>query len=290
MISPKLILMPLSTSGHVTERLKGGLAVAKYFNAHLDVFHTHLDPKRFLPTGQLGLPSKLVQELDSVAGRFATTESANLKAEFVDLCTQLHVKYSNDGNDSTEHPMHPSATWHINLGLRSEVIAEQGKVADLIIIPQSKSGKSTSTFEASVMRSGKPILLVPRQMTHFDIKTVVIGWNASTEASRALNYSLPLLKQAEKVVICTSASSADKMPNGHEVVKYLAQHNIKSEFVTFNNGRQSTAKAFMSVAQMHNADLVVMGAFTHRRIHEQIFGGMTNYMLANSTLPIFMAR
>ena len=287
MISPKLILMPLSTSGHVTERLKGGLAVAKYFNAHLDVYHTHLDPKRFLPTGPLGLPTKLVKELDSVAGRFATTESANLKTEFVSLCAQQQVKYT---DDSAEHPTHPSASWHINIGVRSEIIAEQGKVADLIIIPQSKSGKSTSTFEASVMRSGKPILLVPRQMTHFDIKTVVIGWNASTEVSRALTYSLPLLKQAKKVVICTSASSADKMPNGHEVVKYLAQHDIKSEFVTFNNGRQSTAKAFMSVAQMHNADLVVMGAFTHRRIHEQIFGGMTNYMLANTTLPILMAR
>lgn len=287
MISPKLILMPLSTSGHVTERLKGGLAVAKYFNAHLDVYHTHLDPKRFLPTGQLGLPTKLVKELDSVAGRFATTESANLKTEFVSLCAQQQVKYT---DDSAEHPMHPSASWHINIGVRSEIIAEQGKVADLIIIPQSKSGKSTSTFEASVMRSGKPILLVPRQMTHFDIKTVVIGWNASTEVSRALTYSLPLLKQAQKVVICTSASSADKMPNGHEVVKYLARHDIKSEFVTFNNGRQSTAKAFMSVAQMHNADLVVMGAFTYRRIHEQIFGGMTNYMLANTTLPILMAR
>jgi nucleotide-binding universal stress UspA family protein len=287
MISPKLILMPLSTSGHVTERLKGGLAVAKYFNAHLDVFHTHLDPKRFLPTGQLGLPSKLVKELDSVAGRFASTESANLKSEFINLCADQKVIYT---DTSTTHLTHPSAAWHINLGLRSEIIAEQGKVADLIIIPQSKSGKSTSTFEASVMRSGKPILLVPRQMTNFDIKTVVIGWNASTEVSRALTYSLPLLKQATKVVICTSASSADKMPNGHEVVKYLAQHDIKSEFVTFNNGRQSTAKAFMSVAQMHNADLVVMGAFTHRRIHEQIFGGMTNYMLANTTLPIFMAR
>ena len=287
MISPKLILMPLSTSGHVTERLKGGLAVAKYFNAHLDVFHTHLDPKRFLPTGQLGLPSKLVKELDSVAGRFASTESANLKSEFINLCADQKVIYT---DTSTTHLTHPSAAWHINLGLRSEIIAEQGKVADLIIIPQSKSGKSTSTFEASVMRSGKPILLVPRQMTNFDIKTVVIGWNASTEVSRALTYSLPLLKQATKVVICTSASSADKMPNGHEVVKYLAQHDIKSEFVTFNNGRQSTAKAFMSVAQMHNADLVVMGAFTHRRIHEQIFGGMTNHMLANTTLPIFMAR
>lgn len=287
MISPKLILMPLSTSGHVTERLKGGLAVAKYFNAHLDVFHTHLDPKRFLPTGQLGLPSKLVKELDSVAGRFASTESANLKSEFINLCADQKVIYT---DTSTTHLTHPSAAWHINLGLRSEIIAEQGKVADLIIIPQSKSDKSTSTFEASVMRSGKPILLVPRQMTNFDIKTVVIGWNASTEVSRALTYSLPLLKQATKVVICTSASSADKMPNGHEVVKYLAQHDIKSEFVTFNNGRQLTAKAFMSVAQMHNADLVVMGAFTHRRIHEQIFWGMTNYMLANTTLPIFMAR
>ncbi|MGX1111553.1 nucleotide-binding universal stress UspA family protein [Pseudoalteromonas sp. MBR-15] len=287
MISPKLILMPLSTSGHVTERLKGGLAIAKYFNAHIDVYHTHLDPKRFLPTGQLGLPTKLLKELDSVAGRFATTESTNLKAEFVNLCAEQQVKFT---DDSTEQPMHPSASLHINLGLRSEIIAEQGKVADLIIIPQSKSGKSTSTFEASVMRSGKPILLVPRQLTHFDIKTVVIAWNASTEVSRALTYSLALLKQATKVVICTSSSSADKMPNGYEVVRYLAQHDIKSEFVIFNNGRQSTVKAFMSVAQMHNADLVVMGAFTHRRIHEQVFGGMTNYMLAKTPFPILMAR
>lgn len=287
MISPKLILMPLSTSGHVTERLKGGLAIAKYFNAHLDVYHNHLDPKRFLPIGQLGLPSKLVKELDLVAGRFASTESANLKGEFISLCDEQNIIYSDKSGPSLTHP---SATWHVNSGLRSEVIAEQGKVADLIIIPQSKSGKSTSTFEASIMRSGKPILLVPREMTNFNIKTVVIGWNASTEVARALTYSLPLLKQAEKVIICTSADSINKRPNGNEVVNYLAQHSIKSEFVTFNNGRQSTPKAFMSVAQMHNADLVVMGAFTHRRIHEQIFGGMTNYVLANTTLPIFMAR
>ena len=287
MISPKLILMPLSTSGHVTERLKGGLAVAKYFNAHLDIYNTPLDPRRFLPTGQLGLPSKLVKELDTVAGRFASTESANLKTEFVSLCAEQEVIYT---DPETSCVSKPSATWHVNLGLRSEIIAEQGKVADLIIIPQSKSGKSTSTFEASVMRSGKPILLVPREMTTFDIKTVVVGWNASTEVSRALTYSLPLLKQANKVIICTSASSADKMPNGAEVVKYLAQHDIKSEFVTFESGRQSTAKAFMSVAHKHNADLIVMGAFTHRRIQEQIFGGMTNHMLANTTLPVLMAR
>jgi nucleotide-binding universal stress UspA family protein len=287
MISPKLILMPLSTSGHVTERLKGGLAIAKYFNAHLDVYHSHLDPKRFLPIGQLGLPSKLVKELDSVAGRFANAESKNLQDEFINLCAEQDIIFSEANGPSLTHP---SASWHVNTGLRSELIAEQGKVADLIIIPKSKSGKSTSTFEASVMRSGKPILLVPRQMIEFNIKTVIIGWNASTEVARSLTYSLPILQQAEKVIICTSANSANKKPTGNEVVNYLAQHSIKSEFVTFNNGRKSTAKAFMSVAELHNADLVVMGAFTHRRIHEQIFGGMTNYMLANTRLPIFMSR
>ena len=279
--------MPLSTSGHVTERLKGGLAIAKYFNAHLDVYHNHLDPKRFLPIGQLGLPSKLVKELDLVAGRFASTESANLKGEFISLCDEQNIIYSDKSGPSLTHP---SATWHVNSGLRSEIIAEQGKVADLIIIPQSKSGKSTSTFEASIMRSGKPILFVPRAMDTFNIETVVIGWNASTEVARTLTYSLPILKMAKKVIICTSSNSAAKKPDGNDVVRYLAQHEINSEFVTFNSGRQSTAKAFLSVAQLHNADLVVMGAFTHRRIHEQIFGGMTDFMLANTTVPIFMAR
>ena len=286
MISPKLILMPLSTSGHVTERLTGGLAIAKYFNAHLDVLHSQIDPRTFLPNDQLGLPVKLVRELASFAGKFSQSESVDLKKKFIVLCVAQSIEY----NASGEFSATATAAWHELSGLRSEIVAEKGKVADLIIIPQSKDGKSTSTFEASVMRSGKPILLVPRALTTFNPNTVVVGWNASTEAARTLSFSLPLLKSAQKVIIATSAKRVNNNPNGNDVVQYLLRHGIDSQFLTFDTSKQSTAEPFLSFAHRHAADLLITGAFTHRRLHEQIFGGVTSHMLAKTKLPILMAH
>jgi len=283
MITPKSLLMPLSTSGHINERLEGALSVANYFDGHLEVLHAQVSPRQFIPEGAIGIPTKLVRELESLAGKFSQSESQTLQTEFAKLCRKLDIKLSEKASSRNT-----TAHWVEVNGLRSELVAEKGKVSDLVIIPQSKSGSSTATFEAAIMRSGKPVLLVPRTMTQFKADKVLIAWNASTEVARAISNALPILKRAQQVIITTGTRKGYRQPSPNELADYLKSHGINTIIEQFNNSHSATGEALMSFAKNHQSQLIIMGAYTRRRVREQIFGGVTRHMLAKSDLPIFM--
>ncbi|WP_438463174.1 universal stress protein [Marinomonas sp. PE14-40] len=283
MITPKSLLMPLSTSGHINERLEGALSVANYFDGHLEVLHAQVSPRQFIPEGAIGIPTKLVRELESLAGKFSQSESQTLQTEFAKLCRKLDIKLSEKASSRNT-----TANWVEVNGLRSELVAEKGKVSDLVIIPQSKSGSSTATFEAAIMRSGKPVLLVPRTMTQFKADKVLIAWNASTEVARAISHALPILKRAQQVIITTGTRKGYRQPSPNELADYLKSHGINTIIEQFDNSHSATGEALMSFAKNHQSQLIIMGAYTRRRVREQIFGGVTRHMLAKSDLPIFM--
>jgi len=283
MIEPKSLLMPLSTSGHISERLEGALSIAQYFDAHLDILHAQVSPRQFIPEEAIGIPTKLVRELEALAGKFSQSESQALQTEFAKLCDKLKIRLSDRASSR-----YTTANWVEINGLRSELVAEKGKVSDLVIIPQSKTGRSTATFEAAIMRSGKPVLLVPRTMTQFSADRILIAWNASTEAARAVSHALPLLKRAREVIITTSTSKHYRKPSPSELADYLKIHGIQAQIKQFDNNQQSTGESLIRFANNHQSQLIVMGAYTRRRVREQIFGGVTQYVLAKTEIPIFM--
>lgn len=282
MIDPKSLLMPLSTSGHVPERISGALSIAKYFGAHLEVMHAQVSPSQFLPDDVVGMPTALLKQMETLADKYSQSESEELVALFNKLCDEYEVVVSEEATDQA------TAFWREINGLRSELVAERGKVADAIICPQSKTGKPTSTFEAAIMRSGKPVILVPRTMTQFKADTVLIAWNGSTEAARAVTHALPILSRAKQVVVATSLSAKKNKPGVNSLQRYLRTHGIDSEQVIFDKARRQTGEALLELYGEQKADLIVMGGYTHRRVHEQIFGGVTQHMVAYSDIPVFM--
>lgn len=285
MIDPKVILMPLSTSGNVEERLNGALSVAQHFGAHLEVLHAQVSPRQFLPEDKIGIPLKLVQELEALSSRYSEASSQSLKQTFSEFCQAHGVAMSAPGLDDAA-----TAGWREVNGLRSELVAEYGKTADLLIIPQSKTGRPTSTMQAAIMKTGKPVLLVPRTMEQFPAQHALVGWNASIEGARALSASLPLLKRAATVTIATSEQSDYHRPDGHSVVSYLAAHGIDANFVSFNTEHKSLPESFLSLSEKIGADVLVMGAFTHKMVTEQLFGGMTRYVVEHSAVPVFLSH
>ncbi len=285
MVQPKSILMPISSSGEVKERLLGALSITAFFDAHLEVMHAQISPRRFIPDDAVArhMPHKLLHELEVLADKYSVTESSELQEMFVTLCEQQGVLPSEASVVDK-----PTAYWKEIVGLRSELVGERGKVSDLIIVPQPRSGNPTSTFEAAIMRSGKPVLLVPRTMTGFSAERVLIAWNGSTEGGRAVTHSLPVLQQAKEVVVATSHSSAYRKPGADELIEYLARHNINAVANRFDSGRQSAGEALLALGQSLGSDMLVMGAFTHRRVHEQIFGGVTQHMVGHAKIPVWM--
>lgn len=280
---PRSLLMPLSTSGHVSERIAGALSVAAFFKAHLEVLHAQVSPKQFLPNDVVGMPSHLLHELEQLADKHSESESCKLKTMFARMCEERQVVI----NELAQNDV-ATAHWQEVNGLRSELVAERGKVADLIVFPQSKTGKPTATFEAAIMRSGKPVLVMPRTQTQFAASRVLIAWNGSTEAARAITHALPILTKAEKVVIATGLQSVHRKPGPEDLKSYLSQHSIDAEITSFDKRQGSTGETLLSLAKANGSDLLVMGGFTHRRLHEQIFGGVTQHVLASAEIPIFM--
>ena len=282
---PKSLLMPLSSSGQEKERMLCALSVTAHFDAHLEVLHATLNPRQFIPDEAVArrMPQNLLNELETLAKKHSVTEASELNQLFLSLCEQHNVvhskRFSHDG---------PSAHWQEIVGLRSELVGERGKVSDLIIVPQPKSGNPTSTFEAAIMHSGKPVLLVPRTLTTFSADRVLIAWNGSTESARAVSSALPVLKKAKEVVVGCSNRSSFREPGIGKVVQYLSHHGVTAVGKYFDSGRCSAGEGLTRLSESIGSDLIVMGGFTHRRVHEQIFGGVTRHMVGHAKIPVWM--
>lgn len=285
MILPRSILMPLSTSGNERERILGALSVAKHFGAHLDVLHAQLNPRKFIPEESIArhIPQKMLHEFELLAEKYSETGSTDLYQLFTQLCQQQNVEYSDISVDNT-----PSAFWKEINGLRSELVGEYGKVSDLIIVPKPKNGLPTSTLEAAIMNSGKPVLLVPRTMSQFKADRILIPWNSSTECARAVSSALPMLTQAKEVIITCSKRSSTRKPGPRELMTYLQRHEVELVFKKMVKVDGTRGAAILDLCHQLNVDLIVMGAFSRLRLQEQIFGGVTRHMVAETNIPVFM--
>lgn len=285
----KSILMPLSSSGQTEERLRGALSVARYFSAQLDILHAQANPRQFLPEEALhmSMPAEVVKQIEDTSMQRAADEANHIRQLLQRLCAETGVALVDEDSAGESAP---AVHWRVTQGLRSELVAELGKVNDLLIIPQPRDGIPTATFEAAILRSGKPVLLVPRTLTAFKADRILVAWNGSTEGARALGLALPLLQRAREVVIATGSRGSACDPSPQQLAAYLARHGIQAQCKAFDNSHSSTGSALLQCARQQQTDLLVMGAFTHRRVHEQIFGGVTRHMVSDSPLPVFMVH
>jgi len=129
----------------------------------------------------------------------------------------------------------------------------------------------------------KPVTLAPR--------SVLVAWDSRTEAARAVQLSLPILQSAAEVHVTLVDPVASSVRNGEEpgadVATYLARHGAKVTVDVLASGGKTVGETLIQHATAVGADLVVMGAYSHSRLRERIFGGVTQSMLEKMKLPIF---
>jgi nucleotide-binding universal stress UspA family protein len=184
------------------------------------------------------------------------------------------------------------------------------RVADLVVVSQADPDDTTLLGELAaadlaayaVMHAGRPVLLVPRTGWTGKVGSrVLVSWDASREAARAMQLALPFLQAAEQVEIAVfdtrgndhaalDARSADPLP-------YLARHGVRATLtVQAVDGRRMLQRrhdigdALLSLAADRGADLLVMGAYGHSRVRETILGGVTRTVFDAMTLPVLMVH
>jgi nucleotide-binding universal stress UspA family protein len=193
-----------------------------------------------------------------------------------------------------------SAEWRHSLGSPSQAAALHGRYVDLIVLGQLDPDYVHSLlFQPSpaevALAVGRPMLVVPYAGKWTDIgRTIVVGWDASRQATRAVNDALPFLIAAETVTVL-SIDPKDG-PRGHgdlpgaDIALHLARHGVKAAVQSTMSGGIGVGDALISRLTDLGADLLVMGAYAHSRQRELVFGGVTRTVLQSMIVPVLMAH
>lgn len=192
------------------------------------------------------------------------------------------------------------AEWRMVEGDATELATRHGRYVDLIVLGQVEPGNAQAIFtrprlEDVAVVSGRPVLAVPYVGRYERVgNRVLVAWDGSREAARAVNDAMPLLAAAQSVTVVTV--DPDHTPAGHggipgaDIALHLARHGVKAEAQrTFSNGI-GIGETLLSRASDLEADLMVMGAFAHSRARELLLGGATRTMLESMTLPVLMSH
>ncbi len=189
----------------------------------------------------------------------------------------------------------PSAEWHAAIGIEREIFARAARLVDITVMARPTArieDRLDSTLEAALSATGRPVMLVP-PTTHFDLNlsNILVAWNDSPEASRAIAAALPLLKAATTVTVVTVAEGAIDAKTADSLVDYLKRHAVHaSAFANYHGKINSVESLLLAVAKKTKANVIVMGAYTHSRVRELVFGGVTRHMLNHASIPIFMTH
>ena len=181
------------------------------------------------------------------------------------------------------------------------VLREHSKYADLMLLgqdqPDDPDNASYGLADALLFEGGCACLIVPHSgKLSAPGKRILLTWNASREAARALREAMPFLGRAEQVVVLSSepeqddASIARGHPHADELARYLNLHGIDSVSSGISDPNVSPSDAIAGQAADMNADLIVMGAYGHARLREIILGGVTRDLLKLSTVPLLLAH
>ena len=177
-----------------------------------------------------------------------------------------------------------------------DVFAKVARRFDLAVMGQPEP--ETPAFErliveAALFDSGRPVLIVPYiQRSGLTLERVMVCWDGSRSAARAVADAMPLLVRAKATEVLTVASEpakSNEMP-GADIAHHLARHGVKVEVDSIVTVETDVASTILSHAADISADFLVMGGYGHSRLREFVLGGVTRGILGSMTLPTLMSH
>jgi nucleotide-binding universal stress UspA family protein len=257
--------------------LDAGLALARAEQAHLSVIALGID--RSMPAHYY-------------AGAHAVMIEANFadaQKEAAKLAEGAEKRLGTQDVSFTVEPM------TAQIATIAPYIGQAVRFSDLVVLGRpydtDKGSEAEAVVEAALFGAGVPVMVVPGSALPARFGRVVVAWNESDAALRAVRAALPVLKQAELadiVVIDPPVRGPERSDPGGELSQMLARHGVRAEVNVLARTMPRVSDILMRHARDKAADLIVMGAYGKSRFREAIFGGATRHMLETAELPVLM--
>lgn len=187
----------------------------------------------------------------------------------------------------------PTAGWREIEGLESQIVGDHGRLFDLVVVARTTkyyAGDWNIICEAALFESGRPVLIAAAKKPERMGENIVIVWNHSTETARTVALGMSLLHGAKSVTVLTVEGCTVPGPSGEELANHLLRNGINAVAASVDSRDRSGGLAALEAAQSIGADLIVKGAYTHTRLRQMIFGGVTRHILAHAEIPVLMAH
>jgi nucleotide-binding universal stress UspA family protein len=282
----KDILVHLDGSAHSDVRLQAAVRLAAAHGAHL-----------------IGLHVAEVMSPVALAG-------GGVERDFYDLSltewrreVAAEVATTRDSFEKALSSEALSGEWCAVEGTVAEVTAAHANCADITILAQHTEerfnlGTVRWLVEQVLLTSGRPVLLLPeagRPATFGPGTRVLIGWDGSRAAVRAVHDALPLLRQAAAVTILSIGTDAEDhaaipLTPATDLAPHLARHGVQVEAAHAPQHARNPADILLEHAANDGSDLLVTGGFGHSRLREFVLGGATREVLAAAKIPVLLAH
>ena len=287
-MSIKTILVPLDGGKTSLDVLDTALVVAKRFNAHIAALH--ISESALTSSTYANISSNLKESILREERQSQDNVAREIRNHVESFAKRRRITFSDNPAVSDK----VSVSFSHEHGDVNDVLVRWARYHDTAAVcrPQTtpgklRIGKVGSSVESLMMESGKPILMVPPNWVVKKAQHAVIAWNDSLEASKALSMTLPWLLQMKKVTIVVAKS---RIEGGEKVRTQLAWHGIDAQVQVLNRRGQSAGKRLLKICKNIEADFLVMGAFSHSRVKQRLFGGVTDYVLENANILTVMVH
>ncbi len=272
--------------------VRAALDLGGRFSARVELLHVEIDPETAVPMVGEGMSGAAVEQLVQSLRAEAERRRKTARDLYQQHCVAagLHVVEAH----AVSAPGTFAVCFRSLVGNEVDEALHLARLSDLTVIARpgaEEEGGLTTTFDAALFDSGRPVMLVPSAPAAELGTTVAIAWDRSREAARAVGAALPLLTAAKKVVILTARESGREPggePEPSELAAYLALHGADARTWAFAPGPGSLGGALLEEAAKAEANLLVMGAYGHSRLREMVLGGVTRSVLADAEMPVFL--
>ncbi|KQT15822.1 MAG: universal stress protein [Bradyrhizobium sp.] len=173
------------------------------------------------------------------------------------------------------------------------VLVEYARLRDLAIVPVPESYDQWYA-ESIIFGSGRPTVVLPEASAsrEFELNRVLVGWDFSRAAARAISDAIPIMEKAREVCILTvtNEKTISSRRSSSELAKNLSKHGIDVVVEEADAAGRAIGRVFAEQVASRRADLLVMGAYGHSRFREFVLGGATRSILTKPPIPVLLSH
>lgn len=284
----RTILVPLRGDGRGETVLDHACALGRPFNAHIRAVHCKPRPKDLMPFG-VAVPALVRDQINSSASSITDDEVVRLKSLF-----DAYVEKTGLVTCDTRPPKHDTLTisWSVTDGKQADIIGVWGRLASVVAVPQPDhdTNLGQNTLESALLNTGRPVLLCPKREASSIGEHVAIAWNGSAESARAIAMCGSIIAEAKTVTVLAAEDAENLELSADDLVMHLLDHGITATAKNVKSKDSTLGESLLAAARTSGADVIVMGAYGRSRGRAMVLGGVTQWVIDNTDMPVLLVH